>query len=344
MSARTPDPIFVVGYMHSGTTLVLNLLGNHPELFCAPEETKFFLHPSLARAEVAATGDMDAYVSSLITRGVGFRTADRPGRRRTTAAVDSDLELGRAFRAAMDGLAHRAGRRRWVEKTPAHVFHTDRIVRAIPDAVFVEIIRDPRDVLASKKTRLAAAAAPEGLPPGRAMRAQEQSFDPLWDALSWRSAVRAGAAGARRQPGRWHRLRYEDLVAHGDRVARELLAFLGLAVVPGMLDVPRGAPADLGQAQVGPGISTTSVGRWSDVLTPAEVALCERAAGREMEALGYRRTYPAVAAPAIAATLARRSLPELAGRLVRRYRTGGLPYVREIAAGYAARLRSLLRG
>ncbi len=41
------------------------------------------------------------------------------------------------------------GKRRWIEKTPAHLPHVDRIRTAFPDAPIIRIVRDPRDVCAS---------------------------------------------------------------------------------------------------------------------------------------------------------------------------------------------------
>ena len=37
-------PILVMGYMHSGTTLLQHMMGNHPSIFIAFEETSHFAY------------------------------------------------------------------------------------------------------------------------------------------------------------------------------------------------------------------------------------------------------------------------------------------------------------
>ncbi|MBD3166255.1 hypothetical protein GF324_06635, partial [bacterium] len=52
-------PLFIVGYMHSGTTLLQNVMGRHDDVFTGSSETKFFEYryfykdrfPDLSRPE-----------------------------------------------------------------------------------------------------------------------------------------------------------------------------------------------------------------------------------------------------------------------------------------------------
>ena len=45
----------------------------------------------------------------------------------------------------MTAITEQQGMERWIEGTPVHVLYMDRIARAVPDAVFVHVIRDGRD-------------------------------------------------------------------------------------------------------------------------------------------------------------------------------------------------------
>lgn len=349
VTTPTERPIFVVGYMHSGTTLVRNILGNHPSLYCAPEETKFFMHLNLVRDELRrSTAPPDVamleYCRSIVTHGVAFRTEDR---QKSASAVSqprvSDRELGQRFRIALDNLTREEGRSRWVEKTPTHVFYADVISAAIPDAMFLEIVRDPRDVLASKKTRTHNVSMPGRFgPEERRRKYLEKSFDPLWDGLSWKSAIRAGEAGSRTSPGGWLRIRYEDLVAETEPAVRRICSFLELDFDDGLLDVPRGVPADVDElGSTERGVASSSSGRWQTVLTPREAGVCERACRREMKQLDYVVGSGSVPLSSVVAAIATRSVPELVERTFHRFRLGGTPYLREILAGYARRLRKL---
>lgn len=341
MTTRTEHPIFVVGYMHSGTTLVRNILANHPKVYCTPQETKFFMHLPLVRAQLADAGMLD-YCRRIVESGVAFRTEDRLSARVTVRA--SDRELGQQFRLALDTLAVEQGRSRWVEKTPTHVFHADAISDAIPDAMFVEVVRDPRDVLASKKTRTSNVSLPGRFDADERRRKQlEKSFDPLWDGLSWKAAVRAGDEGARRRPDGWLRVRYEDFVADAEPVVRRICSFLSLDFDPALLDVPRGVPADVDElGSTHRGVASSSQGRWPTVLTATEAAVCERTCRRELNRLGYVIENASVPLSSVAAAVATRSAPELIERTIQRFRLGGIPYVREILSGYRRRLRKLV--
>ncbi|MGH2760498.1 MAG: sulfotransferase family protein [Actinomycetota bacterium] len=346
-------PIFVVGYMHSGTTLLLNILKNHPDLYCAEEETKFFMHLGLVRRQLGDAASADdailEYCRYVVERGVPFRTEDQ-AKLPIQPAPDgrwshlSDIEIGRGFRAALDTIAREAGKTRWVEKTPTHVFNVEIITAAIPDVTFLEIARDPRDILASKKSRKDTAWSDKLPPERRARRRLDQSFDPLWDGLSWKSAIRAGASGRRAMPQRWTRIRYEDLVVDPDGVTKQVCAALDLAFDPTLLDVSRGIPANFDERGSGErGVASTSVGRWRDVLTSTELAVCRLACRREMDQLGYATDGESASIAAAFGAIATRSLPEFIDRALARYRMGGTAYLREVAAGYVRRLRKLAR-
>lgn len=343
----TDRPIFVVGYMHSGTTLVRNILANHPDLYCAPEETKFFLHLDLVRAELglhASRNDILEYCRRVVTAGVAFRSEDRSATTEPPSRL-SDRELARRFRHALDSLTFEAGRSRWLEKTPSHVHAAHTIWSGIPDAMFVEVVRDPRDVLASKKTRTANVSLPGRFTPHERRRKQlEKSFDPLWDALAWKSSVRAGTTAARSQPTRWLRIRYEDLVVRPDDVVRKLCTFFDLEPLRSLADVPRGIPADVDElGSHERGVASTSVGRWREILTSTEAAICERTNRREMAALAYTDEASASLSDVVTKVIAG-SVPELVERTVHRYRLGGALYLREVLEGYARRLRTLVSG
>ena len=74
-------PIFVIGHMHSGTTLLLNILKKNSRVFSSEGETKFFdfgimihrSYPSLDNDEVLR--EFVGFVVHIITRGFPFGRA-----------------------------------------------------------------------------------------------------------------------------------------------------------------------------------------------------------------------------------------------------------------------------
>jgi hypothetical protein len=353
----TPRRIFVVGYMHSGTTLVRDILGNHPALYMARTETKFFMHLGLIRR---AWGDLDApgtddafraFCEELLDRG--FPTYVRPskGRGGTTdlgrsSSTASPLRrYGGVLREVLDGRARAASAQGWVEKTPTHIYNADEIRAAIPDATFVEIVRDPRDVLASKKTRKETVGdARYGQPEDQPVRKLIRAYDPLLDALSWKSAIRAGDAARTDPAGRWLRLRYEDLVAEPVAVTTSLCGFLDLPFREDLLEVHRGVPAEADEfTRETTGVVGTSQGRWRTVLRPAELEVIQRVCRPEMAELGYAAAETGRDRFTAFVQVGAASIPGLAGRALSRLRLGGPAYLRDVLRGYARRARRITK-
>lgn len=357
MNQAANAPVFVVGYMHSGTTLLHNILAAHPVFFAAADETRYFaylpflkgLYPNLDDRETLSA--LILMLTELIERGQPerLRTLPRGYRPAQSSLSEADVQAiagaalprahGVVFRATFDYLTARAGKQRWIEKTPQHVFLVDEILHSVPSAQFVEILRDPRDILASKKKRhqTSRAAAAENR-----IRALERVYDPFWDALEWRFAVRAGQQARAAHPDRIHTVRYEDLVQHPEATVQGICAFLGLDFVPQMLDVRWWNTAE-GDRRARKGIVTDALGRWAKTLNPAEVGLAQRVTGGAFWRAGYtpapvpRRAWPQMG------WLLLRASAGLVGRLVRRWQLGGPRFLLNTLINYGKALRRLVR-
>ena len=76
----------------------------------------------------------------------------------TWAANGAKDRVFRMYARNFDKSAAMAWRLRWLEKTPKHVHQVSFIRRHCPDALFVGIVRDPRDVSNSLKKRFGSLA------------------------------------------------------------------------------------------------------------------------------------------------------------------------------------------
>ncbi|GAB4433625.1 MAG: hypothetical protein Kow00106_26610 [Anaerolineae bacterium] len=348
--------------MRSGTTLLHSILAAHPEVFCAAHETKFFEYGSLFRhlypdpGSDATRANLIQTIADVILNGnvrplrraaPGYRPVQPP---LSPAEVEHLLAATRAtpthnavYRQVFDHLAARAGKRRWIEKTPQHTYFIDVIKAAIPDALFVEIVRDPRDVLASKKRyRQAAYTSPRFSPEERAYLQIQRVYDPFWDALAWRLAVRTVRRAREQHPHSIFTLRFEQLIAEPEPTVRAVCAFVGLHFDPAMLDVEwisTGAGVRKGTR----GFQSEPVGRWQDTLQPAEVLIVQMLTAPYLPAFGYERI--PVGWRGWMGLLPRlaRSGAEFFGRLYRRWRLGGLPFLMTTLNNYRHELRKLLR-
>lgn len=158
---------FLVGCARSGTTLLQSLVASHSSIASFPE-THFFSNLESNSRWVRTLG--------FPGRGLkqNFRkfseSLDRQGYRAAMPAILwPKSKLPQAFVNCLDDLAAQMSSLIWLEKTPMHVFQIDLIKRHVPDAKFIHIIRNSRDVVASLYEVTRKAPEDWGSPGGRSI-------------------------------------------------------------------------------------------------------------------------------------------------------------------------------
>lgn len=358
------SPIFVVGYMHSGTTLLINILRSHSTVFAGNRETKYFMHLPMIREtypnldDDKILQDFVFYVIAVVKKGFSknkldakiapdFRLEWFGNDEKRLKVLLEDARKNRNYKAMFNlvsnHMAQSMGKSRWVEKTPTHIFHIDDVVKNVPDVRFVEIVRDPRDVLASKKTRRLDVWKSEKYSANRLKKHWEKAFDPMWDSLSWKSAVHAGQQARDKYPNRTLLINYEDLAEKPEQKVREVCDFLNMKFEPEMLNITvRNSAEDNAGEENQTGIVTTSIGRWRKTLSLAEVGVCQLQVGKDMKELGYLiAPIPLIHKLKMPFVLAASAF-EFIQRSYRRWRYGGWSYFQNIFTNYWKRVRFLL--
>jgi sulfotransferase family protein len=260
-------PFFVVGCPRSGTTLVRTILDGHSRLSIPPES-----HFVVA---LARHGRRGAVTLDDIMAHPEFRAwnADAEALRRwvDSASPTSYREL---VCAVFDWYAASHGKPRWGDKTPGYVSYLPRLLSVFPDAQFVHVLRDGRDVVASLSEQV---WGPES---------------PLIGALRWRRKVSAGRrAGARMGSDRYLELKLEDLIVDPEAKVRELCDFLGEQFQSSMLEFPARARVlfaedDKVTARVREPMST-GLRDWRSGMSVREQRAVEALCHRQLVQLGY---------------------------------------------------------
>jgi hypothetical protein len=215
--ARGPMPV-VVGCPRSGTTLLAVMLDSHPQI-AMPPETAFLpeLHVLVGREGAALRREFFARlttdrwsVSNWNDIGIDKDAYWRRLCALQTFSITGGLRL--LYGMYADGL----GKRLYGEKTPADSHCMPQIEAYLPEARFIHIVRDPRDVVLSLRRTTA----------GRSVERTAQ----IWVDMVW--VARASA----KRVGHYHEVRYEDLVLEPEAELRRICAFLELDYESTMLD------------------------------------------------------------------------------------------------------------
>ena len=250
-----PSPVFVVGTMRSGSTLLRLVLDSHPHIAMG-EETGFM-------GALAAT-------TAIPNWRYGREWYGRLG----WSADELDARLREFYGGMFERHAARQGKQRWGDKTPLHSWHMEQMSRVFPDAVFVAIVRHPGGVVASLRRRF--------------------HWDVTEAAAYWESTnVEVLRRGAALGDDRFVLLRYEDLVREPEAVMRELTAWLGEPWSPDVLrhhevQGAKGAPRLVdGSTSTRETISAKRADRWQDDLDEQERRVVAEATAGVAGFLGY---------------------------------------------------------
>lgn len=334
--------------MHSGTTLLQQILGRHADVFIGGGETRFFINlPATRRryADLDSDQTLRRYIEYLLkiifagvanvnfTRRTGYKPVDLENYNITSADVEELLNEAQHMRshaavyaATFRFLANKHGSKRWLDKLAGYVSQVEMIRSILPDAKVIELVRDPRDILASKKRRAARGG----------------SYDPVWDSLSWKTAVRAGIEAQKKCPSHHLRVRYEELVFRPEETTVQICDYLGLQFDPNMLSVGWINSTTVGGQETSDRIGTDAVGKWRHLLPKADLAACQWLAREELRASGYElepvNRFIYLALP----ILFLRSTGEFFARLYHKWRRGGTDLLFSVFSSYRLRFLRLI--
>ena len=269
-------PVFIVGCPRSGTTLMYSMLVAAGGFAMYRKETFFYdLLPRFRelRSARAQQRFMTSFLNGYLGTVPGLRV--EPFVRAALAQGGSPEEF---LPLLMDRIATAQGMDRWTEATPAHVLYMAEIKRAIPDALFIHVIRDGRDCALSNSSHRWISTLP-------------------WDrkrrlgvaALFWQWMVRAGRSYGQRHPGDYLEVRFEQLIDAPGTALNRIGAFIDHdldyeRIQRNPLHALRNPNTSFREER---GESFQPVGRWAAKYSPDEVTLCEALVGRTLQELGY---------------------------------------------------------
>jgi hypothetical protein len=293
--APRPTPLnpyaFIVGAPRSGTRLLGRLVHAHPDI-AVIHEARFvpgwfrhrhgltpegFVTPELVEKLV----EFERFEQFAVERDQLEQLVARRERMPYSAFVTELFDLhGKAL-----------GKRLVADKSPRYVRNLPTLHELWPEAKFIHLVRDGRDVglsVLSWKKVVERGGLVAKLPTYEEDRTTTVA---LW----WERLVRLGREdGAPLGPDLYREVRYEALVADPVAECKALCAFLDVPYDEAMLHYHEAADAQRSRHASRP--PTPGLRKWREQMPPEEVERFEAAAGALLDDLGYPRAFPQVGA------------------------------------------------
>lgn len=260
--------VFVVGMNGSGTTMLADSLGRHPDLYMFCHET-YVLPYFLSR--IKSFGDLSDLknrrrMAGLIGKSKAYWYANEGKPIEPDEHLLQQPGVEGVLNSVYGYFAARCGKQRWGEKTPMHVQHMELLAAHLPDAQFIHIYRDGRD--------------------------SAQSFHRRWKQhpyrtiYRWKKLVALGREqGKRLGKQRYMEVSYEDLTANPQDQMKIICNFLGLPFTPDvLLSSMRFMDDTLKPAS---GAIVENSGKWQAYFDADQVTKLEGIAGKFLAELGY---------------------------------------------------------
>ena len=304
-------PIFVVGPPRSGTTLVAGILENHPDIYApAPGETYFFEDVWSRNRELGkleTTQEVSAAVERVMTL---FGRYDNPNMQAVVdQSIDPEALLERTrlyldqgstssgyaalYTAFTTLLAENAGKKRFCDDTPKHLFHLHAIFDMLPEEFTgsqtkaIACVRDVRDFLCSYRNWWKKSIAGPRL---------KSLYHPIVTSLLWNSSVNLIQEHAQKCcKERVLVLQYEALVRQPVSEVKRISEFLDLGlsddVISSWIDQLQTHNSSFDSTDVytgsATGIFSTSIDHWQEHLSQEEIWWAQRLSKRNMKAFSY---------------------------------------------------------
>lgn len=283
--ARSRAPVFVMGCHRSGTNLL------YDTLLSAGGFAVYRGYLPVYKILIPHFGSLDhrknrEELLKVWLQSESFRRSGLQSSYVEEKVLNECKNGGDFIRITMDEMARQQQANRWAVYDPDAVMYVPQIKADLPDALFVHIIRDGRDIALS----LQKMGGFRPFPWNRRQLGLEET------AVYWRWMVQRGRDHGSQIPADYLELHYEELVSEPGSALRKLGKFIDHD-----LDYDRIQHAALGRIRESNSsfreepreTQLQPMNRWKEKLTAEQVTSIECAVGETLEEFGYQLTTPA---------------------------------------------------
>jgi hypothetical protein len=279
---------FILGRPRTGTTLLRSLFDAHPNVQI-PWECQFVLnlYPNYGKLKYWNPGTLKQFYSDLLKQwqfsAWNVDLDKLQSDLQACAGETSYATICQVVYLNHISLYPKEEIRLIGDKNHGYTIYTGRLLKLFPDARFVYILRDYRDNFQSVKN---------------------VDFElPVVSLVvfKWKYFYKKALQAAKKHPGSFYFIRYEDLASDPENNLRKICDFLDLPYVPDVFDfykmkgkAEEKYPADIlekhHKSLFNP-VNTSRIGLWEKSMNDRQVKLADYVAGKYADQAGYLRKF-----------------------------------------------------
>jgi hypothetical protein len=259
-------PVFVIGMNGSGTTMLGDCLARHPDLFMFPRETRILPYFISKMDKFGELSELPARrkLADAIGRCFAFWRANK----NRPVILENEALTRPGFSEVVSSIymyfAAAEGKMQWGDKTPMYLQHVSLLASHFPDARFLHIYRDGRDVAQSVHRRW--------------------KLHHCRTIYRWKKIVATGRVqGLKLGASRYFELSYETFTQNPEKSFRAICNFLSLPFYASILRAS--------MRQMDPKIKSESIvqntDKWKMYFSEKQIFKMESVAGGLLSELGY---------------------------------------------------------
>ncbi len=262
------NPVMVLGHGRSGTSILIKLLRKYLKINFGTESQFIVRYYN----KLTHYGDLKnrSNLKNLVSDISKERYFKRLKKRFNFEVHLQDVLhriQGSTYRSVLNAFfeqfADYHGMRRWGDKTPEYLYHLPVLCNLFPDAQYIHIVRDGRDVALSE------------------FKAPFGAKNIFCAAHEWQKKIKMVHDFAETIPvSNFYEIRYEELLAEPVNVFTGLISFLGIDDTDGRLQ-------EFIKQNIAYDLKRDNSNKWKKQLTSRQKRLFERVAGSMLRHYGY---------------------------------------------------------
>lgn len=274
-------PVFIVGNSRSGTTMLMRAFNLHSKIHAVNEPhfwERLYLpdQPSQNFSEDDAVKLMSRLICSQRQAFQQEEDVDQY-RKEASKILSTESKTTRSemdvYRQFLYHETQRNGKEVVCEKTPRNAFYLEHILRAFPNALVINMVRDPRSVLLSQKMKWKRKKLGSTGQPGKERWRLRLNYHPWIMSKLWVSGIKAAVEFE--GDSRVMSIRFEDFLENPRQLLSDVCQKLNLPFEAHMMEIPfAGSSTEMDDTSK-TGIRSKKHDEWVGGLSNAEIVISD---------------------------------------------------------------------